>query len=116
MGGFGTWSVAMSHPEVFSAIAPVAGGSNFPAGMSKIAHIPEIVIHGDNDPTVPVERSRVMVEMGKKLGIEIKYVEVPGGDHGNVVAPTFKDVFDWFDSHRRKSAEAKAAAATSKSN
>lgn len=116
MGGFGTWSVAMSHPEVFAAIAPVSGGSNFPAGMSKIAHIPEIVIHGDNDPTVPVERSRVMVEMGKKLGIEIKYVEVPGGDHGNVVAPTFKDVFDWFDTHRRKSAESKAAAEASKSN
>jgi len=116
MGGFGTWSIAMSHPAVFAAIAPVSGGSNFPAGMSKIAHIPEIVIHGDKDPTVPVERSRVMVEMGKKLGIEIKYVEVPGGDHGNVVAPTFKDVFDWFDTHRRKSGEAKAAAAASKSN
>ena len=115
MGGFGTWSVAMSHPDVFAAIAPVSGGSNTPAGMSKIAHIPEIVVHGDNDPTVPVERSRVMVETGKKLGMEIKYVEVPGGDHGSVVAPTFKDVFDWFDTHRRKTAEAKAAAA-SKSN
>ncbi|MEK6405853.1 MAG: prolyl oligopeptidase family serine peptidase [Acidobacteriota bacterium] len=115
MGGFGTWSVAMSHPDVFAAIAPVSGGSNIPAGMSKIAHIPEIVVHGDNDPTVPVERSRVMVAMGKKLGMEIKYVEVPGGDHGNVVAPTFKDVFDWFDAHRRKNAEAKAAAAGSKS-
>ena len=116
MGGFGTWSVAMSHPDVFAAIAPISGGSNTPAGMSKIAHIPEIVVHGDNDRTVPVERSRVMVEMGKKLGIEIKYIEVPGGDHGSVVAPTFKDVFDWFDTHRRKSAEAKAAAAAAKSN
>jgi len=57
-----------------------------------------------------------MVEMGKKLGIELKYVEVPGGDHGSVVAPTFKEVFDWFDTHRRKTAEVKAAAAESKSN
>ncbi|PYT05097.1 MAG: hypothetical protein DMF60_13150 [Acidobacteria bacterium] len=116
MGGFGTWSVAMSHPDVFAAIAPVSGGSNTPAGMSRIAHIPEIVVHGDHDPTVPVERSRAMVEMGKKLGIELKYVEVPGGDHGSVVAPTFKEVFDWFDTHRRKTAEVKAAAAESKSN
>lgn len=115
MGGFGTWSVAMSHPEVFAAIAPVAGGSNTPVGMSKIAHIPEIVIHGDNDHTVPVERSRVMVDMGKKLGMEIKYLEVPGGDHGSVVTPTFKDVFDWFDAHRRKTSEAKAASAAAKS-
>jgi hypothetical protein len=54
-----------------------------------------------------------MVAMGKKLGIEIKYLEVPGGDHGSVVAPAFKDVFDWFDAHR-KTAEAKAAGAGSK--
>jgi hypothetical protein len=57
-----------------------------------------------------------MVATGKKLGAEIKYLEIPGGDHGSVVAPTFKDVFDWFDAHRRKTAEAKAAGAGSKSN
>jgi predicted esterase len=114
MGGFGTWSVAMNHPEVFAALAPVSGGANVPANMSKIAHIPQIVVHGDNDPTVPVERSRVMVEMGKKLGAEIKYIEVPGGDHGNVVAPNFPAVFDWFDTHKRKSAAAAAAAGSSK--
>lgn len=114
MGGYGTWSVAMNHPEVFAALAPVSGGANNPAAMSKIAHIPQLVVHGDTDPTVPVERSRVMVAAGKKLGAEIKYIEVPGGDHGSVVAPTFKDVFEWFDTHRRKTAEAKAAGAASK--
>jgi predicted esterase len=114
MGGYGTWSVAVNHPEVFAALAPVSGGANNPAAMSKIAHIPQLVVHGDTDPTVPVERSRVMVAAGKKLGAEIKYIEVPGGDHGSVVAPTFKDVFEWFDTHRRKTAEAKAAGAASK--
>ncbi len=114
MGGFGTWSVAMNHPGLFAALAPVAGGSYAPAGMSKIAHIPQIVIHGDADKTVAVERSREMVAMGKKHGAEIKYIEVPGGNHGDVVVPTFKDIFDWFDAHRRKSVDAKAAGAASK--
>lgn len=114
MGGFGTWSVAMNHPEVFAALAPVSGGANTPTRMSKIAHIPQIVVHGDADPTVPVERSRVMVEIGKKLGAEIKYIEVRGGDHGNVVAPNFPAVFDWFDAHKRKSAAAAASAGSSK--
>lgn len=116
MGGYGTWSVAINHPDVFAALAPVAGGVNNPAAMSKIAHIPQLVVHGDNDPTVPVDRSRVMVAEGKKLGVDIKYIEVPGGDHGSVVAPTFKDVFEWFDAHRRKTSEAKAAGVGSKSN
>jgi predicted esterase len=110
MGGFGTLSVAMNHPELFAAIAPVAGGVMSPPGLSKIARVPQLIIHGDADRTVPVERSRVIVATDKKLGAEVKYIEVPGGDHGSVVAPHFKDVFDWFDAHRRKPAEAAAAA------
>ncbi|MEN3335592.1 MAG: hypothetical protein V7641_4957 [Blastocatellia bacterium] len=116
MGGFGTLSVAMNHPELFAAIAPVAGGVMSPLGLAKIARIPQLLVHGDADRTVPVERSRVIVEAGKKLGAEIKYIEVPGGDHGSVVAPHFKDVFDWFDAHKRKTADAAAAAAGAKSN
>jgi predicted esterase len=117
MGGYGTWSVAMNHPDVFAALAPISGGANVPAAMSKIAHIPVLIVHGDNDPTVPVERSRVMVATGKKLGAEIKYIEVPGGDHGSVVAPNFPAVFEWFDTHKRKSgAAAGAAAGGSKNN
>ena len=109
MGGFGTWAIATHHPEVFAALAPVAGGGN-PLDLSKIIQIPELVVHGDADMTVRVESSRTMVEAAKKLGIEVKYIEVPKGSHINVVVPTFKDVFDWFDAHRRKAADAKAAA------
>ncbi len=116
MGGYGTWSVAMSHPDVFAALAPISGGANNPAAMSKIAHIPQLVVHGDTDPTVSVERSRVMVETGKKLGAEIKYIEVPGGDHGSVVAPNFPAVFEWFDTHKRKAGAAAGAAAGASKN
>ena len=100
MGGFGTWSVAMSHPELFAAIAPVSGGGN-PAGMAKIAKIPELVVHGDNDKTVPVEQSRKMVAAAKAQGVEIRYIEIPGGDHSSAPSRTFTDVFDWFDAHKR---------------
>jgi len=101
MGGYGTWSVAMNHPELFAALAPIAGGGQT-AGLSRIVHIPELIIHGDNDPTVSVEESRKMVRAATELGIEVKYVEVPGGDHSGVVVPHLKDVFDWFESHKRK--------------
>jgi predicted esterase len=101
MGGYGTWSVAMNHPDIFAALAPVAGGGQ-PGRMARIAHIPQLVVHGDNDKTVPVERSRVMVEAAKKLTVEIKYIEIPNGDHISVALRSFSDVFDWFDSHRRK--------------
>lgn len=101
MGGYGTWSLAMAHPEMFAALAPVAAGGD-PANMQTIAHIPQLVVHGDNDKTVPVEDSRVMVAAARMLRVEVKYIEVPGGDHISIAARTFKDVFDWFDTHRRK--------------
>ena len=112
MGGYGTWSIAVNHPDLFAALAPFAGGG-MPQVIVKlrtIAHIPWIVVHGDADPTVPVGESRRMVKAGQDLGIEIKYIEVPGGNHGNIVVPAFKDVFDWFDAHKRQPKGAAKAA------
>jgi len=111
MGGFGTWSIAMDHPDVFAALAPISGGGN-PAGIAKIANIPEIVIHGDADTIVPVTSSRVMVEAARKAGVEIKYIEVPGGTHVSVAAPNFKNIFDWFDTHSKGSPKPANAAAS----
>ena len=101
MGGFGTWSIAPKYPDMFAALAPIAGGG-MPSSLNKIRHVPQIVIHGDNDPTVPVERSRVMVKAAQELGIEIKYIEVPGGNHTDIAVPAMKDIFDWFDAHKRQ--------------
>lgn len=104
MGGYGSWSIAVNNPDLFAAIGPIAGGgtpfSSFK--LKAITHIPWIVVHGDKDPTVPVEESRKMVKAGKELGVEIKYIEVPGGNHGDVVVPSFKEIFDWFDMHKRR--------------
>ncbi len=88
MGGYGTWSVAMAHPEIFAALGPISGGGSA-AGMAKISQIPEYVVHGDDDRTVPVTQSRTMVEAGRKAGAAITYVEVPGGSHVSVAAPAF---------------------------
>ncbi|MEO6725636.1 MAG: prolyl oligopeptidase family serine peptidase, partial [Blastocatellia bacterium] len=112
MGGYGSWSVAVNNPDLFAAIAPISGGGQ-PLVIGKlkgITNVPWIVVHGDKDPTVSVEESRKMVKAGKDLGIEIKYIEVPGGDHSSIAVPAFKDIFDWFDAHKRQPAGAKAAA------
>ena len=104
MGGYGTWSVAMAHPDVFAALGPISGGGNS-AGMAKIARIPEYVVHGDADPTVAVTQSRAMVAAGKKAGAKIVYVEVPGGNHGSVVAPQFEPMLEFFAGQRKGASE-----------
>jgi predicted peptidase len=95
MGEFGTWSIAMNHPDLFAALGSFAGGGN-PAGMDKIKHIPQYVVHGDNDKTVSVRMSRVMVEAAKKAGAKVVYVEVPGGSHIDIVVPQLGPMLDFF--------------------
>jgi pimeloyl-ACP methyl ester carboxylesterase len=104
MGGYGTWSIAMDHPDMFAALGPISGGGN-PAGMVKLRSIPEYVVHGDNDKTVPVTQSRTMVEAGKKAGANITYVEIPGGSHVDVAAPQFGPMLEFFARQSRHGAE-----------
>ena len=42
-----------------------------------------------------------MVEKMKELGVEVKYVEVPGGTHGSVVAPNIGAILEFFDAHKK---------------
>jgi predicted peptidase len=100
MGGYGTWSVAMAHSELFAALGPISGGGDT-NGMVKIKNIPEYVVHGDDDRTVNVSQSRRMVEAGKKIGVPITYVEVPGGSHVSVAEPNFAAMLDFFAKQQR---------------
>ena len=100
MGGIGTWKVAPKHPDVWAALGPIAG-NGAPETLEKIRHIPQIVVHGDADPTVPVAGSRNMVAKLKALGTEHTYIEVPGGLHSDVVAPNLAAIVEFFDAHRK---------------
>lgn len=99
MGAIGTWYLAAKYPDIWAALAPIAGRGN-PKTAEKIRHIPQIVVHGDADTTVPVSGSRQMVEALRKLDAEIAYIEVPGGGHGDVAPANMDKIFDFFDSHR----------------
>lgn len=100
MGGFGTWSIAIAHPDLFAALGPISGGGDASA-MEKIKNIPEYVTHGNNDHTVNVNSSRSMVEAGKKIGVPITYVEVEGGSHTSVAQPALAPMMDFFEKQAR---------------
>jgi poly(3-hydroxybutyrate) depolymerase len=101
MGGIGTWKIAAKYPDIWAAIGPISG-SGVPTTLERIRHIPEVVVHGDDDATVNVSGSRTMVAKMKDLGIEVKYIEVPGGSHSGVVAPNLAAVIEFFDAHRKR--------------
>lgn len=102
MGAIGTWAMAAKRPGPWAGLGAFSGfgvASTAPA----IRGIPQFVVHGDADPTVAVGGSRVMVAALKSAGANVRYIEVPGGDHSNVVAPNLPGMFDFFDALTRRS-------------
>jgi len=80
MGGYGSWELAMRHPEWFAAVVPICGGGD-ERQAARLVGVPVWAFHGDKDPAVPVERSRTMVEAIKKAGGGCKYTEYKGAGH-----------------------------------
>jgi predicted peptidase len=102
MGAIGTWHLGAKYPEIWAALAPFAGYGD-PSSVAKMKHIPEIVVHGDADATVPVYGSRAMVAEMKKQGVNVQYIEVPKGNHIDIVVPNLSAVFNFFDKHKKVS-------------
>lgn len=103
MGGFATWEMLERRPELFAAALPCCGGGD-PTLASRLVDIPIWAFHGDRDKSVPVRRTRDMVDAIKAAcGKKIEYREYPGMGH-NVWTPTFTDdsVFDWLWRQRRQ--------------
>jgi predicted peptidase len=100
MGGIGTWKMAPKYPDIWAAIAPISG-SGAPETLDRIRSIPQIVVHGDADATVNVQGSRTMVAKAKALGIDVTYIEVPGGSHRSVIGPNLDAIFDFFTAHTK---------------
>jgi predicted peptidase len=100
MGAIGTWFLAAKYPDIWAALGPIAGTGN-PQSVARIRHLPQFVVHGDADPTVPVAGSRNMVAEMKRLEANHVYVEVPGGNHVDIVVPNLPAMFEFFNSKRR---------------
>jgi predicted peptidase len=107
MGGFGTWSLGLSHPEKFAAIAPMCGGGELItpllADKAKLTTLPVWAFHGAKDPVVPVEESERMVALLKKHGVtEVKFTVYPEAQH-DCWTETYAnpELFEWFLKHSR---------------
>lgn len=113
LGGFGTWSLGMKHPERFAAIAPIAGGgSTIPILLAKdfdherLAQLKTLGVwafHGGKDPTVPTNESERMVAELKRAGCEdVKLTIYPEALHDSWTQTYANpELFEWFLQHSR---------------
>lgn len=111
MGGYGTWSLGIKHPERFAAIAPVCGGGEtinvLLASRKKSAALKSLGIwafHGAKDPVVKLEESERMIAALKKAGVKGTELTVyPEAQHDSWTE-TYANakLYEWFLKHERK--------------
>lgn len=100
MGAIGSWYLGAKYPDIWAALGPFSGTGS-PSMAEQMKRIPQIVVHGDADPTVSVEGSRAMVAALKKAGGTVTYIEVPGGNHSDMVVPNLPRVFEFLAAQKR---------------
>lgn len=102
MGGYATWEILQREGELFAAAIPVCGGGdeNY---VNEFLSTSLWVFHGAEDRTVPVERSRNMVDAVRESGGKPKYTEYPGVDHDSWTS-TYQnqEVWEWLFKQKKK--------------
>jgi poly(3-hydroxybutyrate) depolymerase len=106
MGGGGALYLAAKYPDVWAGVAAAAPyrPPNFAEQTERFRPIPTLVLQGDADRSIPVEVTREWVAEMKRLGMDVLYVEIPGGEHTPFVAKnrdTLSKVFSFFNIVRK---------------
>ncbi len=107
MGGYGTWQMAMSRPELFSAIVPICGGGMY-WNVGRLKNIAIWAFHGSDDPTVLCRESEKLVEKAQSKGCNAKLTVFEGVGH-NAWDPTWKceEMWHWLFAQRKRKEELK---------
>ena len=109
MGGYATWQLAMSRPELFAAIIPICGGGMY-WNAGRLMHMAVWAFHGEQDITVFPEESKKMVDYVNGSGGNAKLTIYENTNH-NAWTPTFqnKEVWEWLLTHKSKYQATKSA-------
>ena len=99
MGGFATWQLGMSCPDLFAAIVPICGGGMY-WNAGRLMNIPVWAFHGALDGTVFPEESEKMVNAVNKAGGNAKLTVFPDAAH-DAWTPAYSDpeLYQWFLSY-----------------
>jgi pimeloyl-ACP methyl ester carboxylesterase len=99
MGGMGSMYIGEKYAPLWAAVACLAGfGSPDPKG--KMKDTPLYFTAGSNDTAGM--GGRTTAERLKAEGMNVEWKEVPGLDHGGIIAGAMPDVFKFFNEHVKK--------------
>lgn len=114
MGGYGSWSLLVNHPQRFAAVVPICGGGQgIELLVSTTAHRTAVrtcgvwVFHGAKDPTVPLSESERMVALLRRNQAEdLQFTVYPEAKHDSwTEAYANPELYAWLLRHTRGAAQ-----------
>jgi poly(3-hydroxybutyrate) depolymerase len=106
MGGAGALYLGAKYHQIWAAVgvsAPAAATLS-PTILEMATDLPMILIQGDADDRVPVERTRVWAEKMRDLKMTYEYDELPGIGHRDAIIRGSRRVFAFFDKYSKAGA------------
>jgi predicted peptidase len=98
MGGWGTWKLAIEHPEIFAAIAPVCAPVDrvMLVNLEKLKNIPIHIYHGALDDVVNPNQSLEIHQLLKKMNANSN-LYIFSNDNHNSWDSTYsnKEFYSW---------------------
>ena len=103
MGGYGSWGLAYTYPDLFAAAVPICGGGD-PEKAPLMKEIPTWVFHGAKDTAVPLQRSQEMVDALEAAGGNVRFTVYPEAGHVEAWENAYGDpqLWEWLTKQRRK--------------
>jgi predicted esterase len=108
MGGAGALFLGQKYADQWAAIAAIAPAAFLMQPTQKdilapikAAGLPLMITQGDKDPVVPPTATRTWAAAMAELGVTHEYIEMPGRDHGTIIADGMPDLFRFFAAHPR---------------
>ncbi|MBL9209015.1 MAG: prolyl oligopeptidase family serine peptidase, partial [Opitutaceae bacterium] len=100
MGGTGAAYLALHHPDLFAASAPLAAAYSFPWLAANGQHVPFWWIQGAKDAGFYLEGVAEGVERMRRLGQDVRYDRIPDEEHAAGLVRVDAAV-GWLVRHRR---------------
>lgn len=106
MGGAGTLYLGSKYASNWAAIAAIAPAAfamlpNAEELLKPIRKMPVLVAQGDADTAVPVDYTRRWINAMQDLSMNYEYIELPGEDHGTIIAKSMPSIFAFFAEHSK---------------
>ena len=101
MGGFGTWSLAIEHPEEFAAVVPICGGGDT-ADIWKLRNTAVWCFHGAKDHNVPLAADQKMISALQVYNPSVKFTIYPEAEHDSWTVTYNNDsLYQWLLFHKK---------------